>query len=104
MVNHMKNSFGHRPPTTDCQAYPQHLATIVMQQCSSLYCTALFRMTPAALRTNLVEFLTALLPQAEESGLLLALHPDDPPRSILGLPNIASTGQHRLLCQRTELL
>lgn len=37
---------------------------------------------------NLTYFLQAILPTAEESGIQMAIHPDDPPWSIFGLPRI----------------
>ena len=46
----------------------------------------------AVLRRHLVEFLQAVTPRAEELGVTLTLHPDDPPRPLFGLPRVASSG------------
>ena len=45
----------------------------------------------AALRANLFSFLEQVLPRAEAAGVNLAIHPDDPPRDMLGLPRIICT-------------
>lgn len=45
----------------------------------------------ARLRQHLIEFLEAVTPAAESLGVKLTLHPDDPPRPLLGLPRVAST-------------
>ncbi|NLS03681.1 mannonate dehydratase [Rhizobium sp. P32RR-XVIII] len=47
----------------------------------------------AKLRQHLIEFLQAVTPAAEARGVKLTLHPDDPPRSLFGLPRIASSAE-----------
>lgn len=44
-------------------------------------------------RQNLYRFLQQVLPAAEALGVKLAIHPDDPPRDMLGLPRIICTAE-----------
>jgi mannonate dehydratase len=46
-----------------------------------------------AARANLAAFVRELAPLAEDLGVFLALHPDDPPWSLLGLPRVVSTAK-----------
>ena len=48
---------------------------------------------PQQLKANLFYFLQQVIPAAEQAGVLLCIHPDDPPFSILGLPRVVSTEQ-----------
>jgi mannonate dehydratase len=47
------------------------------------------------LRENLLNFLSEIAPEAENAGVKLALHPDDPPFPVLGLP--------RVVCDENDL-
>ena len=42
-------------------------------------------------RANLIAFLEDVIPVAEDAGVVMAIHPDDPPFSLFGLPRVVST-------------
>lgn len=45
------------------------------------------------LRANYARFLAEIIPTATDLGIRMCVHPDDPPRDILGLPRIVSDGE-----------
>ncbi|TPJ49570.1 mannonate dehydratase [Mesorhizobium sp. B2-6-4] len=47
----------------------------------------------AELRQNFMRFLAAVIPTAEEVGINMCVHPDDPPRPLFGLPRIISNAE-----------
>ncbi|MFA6467825.1 MAG: mannonate dehydratase [Bacteroidota bacterium] len=49
--------------------------------------------TETVLRDHLHYFLGKIIPVAEEAGILMAIHPDDPPFPILGLPRVLKNEQ-----------
>ncbi len=46
------------------------------------------------LRANLFSFLEQVLPRAEQLGVKLAIHPDDPPWDLFGLPRVICTAEN----------
>ncbi|MEA1786965.1 mannonate dehydratase [Arenibacter sp. GZD96] len=49
------------------------------------------KISKRALQKNLSYFLNAVIPEAEKLGIKMAIHPDDPPFSVFGIPRIVST-------------
>ena len=61
-------------------------------------------MSEDTLRGHLVDFLSEVAPLAEELGLRLCCHPDDPPFPLLGLPRIMSTeAQYRAVMEAVDI-
>ena len=57
-----------------------------------------------SLRSHLIDFLSEVAPVAQELGLRLCCHPDDPPFPLLGLPRIMSTeAQYAQVMQAVDI-
>jgi mannonate dehydratase len=50
-------------------------------------------LTADGLRQNLLSFLAEIVPAAEGAGIKLAIHPDDPPFPLFGLPRVVSRAE-----------
>jgi mannonate dehydratase len=99
----------------DLQAARNHLQSLTAGQRDTLYRNALLGLPGSSepftreqvlaaletyagidakkLKQHLFYFLQQVVPVAEEAGLKMAIHPDDPPYAVLGLPRIMSTEQ-----------
>jgi len=56
------------------------------QEALDAYC----KIDRTTLKNHLIYFLQQIIPVAESCGVMMSLHPDDPPYSILGLPRVVS--------------
>lgn len=65
----------------------ESFSLVQFQQALDAYATV----DAARLRENLLYFLQNVIPVAEKYGVKMALHPDDPPYPILGLPRVVCT-------------
>lgn len=64
-----------------------------LEHLTSLF-EAYTHVTEEDLWQNLAYFLEAVIPAAERSGIRMAIHPDDPPWSVFGLPRIITSQAH----------
>ena len=78
------------PGTVDDLTPPEFLAQLATYA----------RIDEEQLRANMYGFLNEISPVLEETGVRMAIHPDDPPRPIFGLPRILSNAADiRRMCR-----
>mmetsp|Transcript_82566 Transcript_82566/g.210021 ORF Transcript_82566/g.210021 Transcript_82566/m.210021 type:complete len:426 (+) Transcript_82566:92-1369(+) len=51
-------------------------------------------LTEEDVQNNLIYFIKQVVPVAEEAGVYMGIHPDDPPIRLFGLPRVVSTASH----------
>jgi len=56
----------------------------------------------STLKANLLQFLSEIIPVAKEAKVKMAIHPDDPPFPLLGLPRVVSTIEDALEITKAE--
>jgi mannonate dehydratase len=78
-VNRIDPDQGIQLPGWDASYQPEQLKALLEEYAS---------LDDEGLWTNLEYFLKKVIPVAEEAGIKMAIHPDDPPRPIFGLPRI----------------
>lgn len=78
-VNRIDPDKGIQLPGWDTSYQPEQLKTLLEEYAS---------LDEEGLWTHLEYFLKKIIPVAEEVGIRMAIHPDDPPRPIFGLPRI----------------
>ena len=74
-------------PLKDGLSLPGWDASYEKEEMKALF-AAYAEVGEAGLWENLAYFLKAIIPVAEECGVVMAIHPDDPPYPIFGLPRI----------------
>jgi mannonate dehydratase len=79
VVNKIDPAQGINLPGWDASYKPEELKALL---------TAYWGVGEEKLWTNLEAFLKGVIPAAQEAGIKMAIHPDDPPRPIFGLPRI----------------
>lgn len=84
---YIKDQLDKMDPLTGELSLPGWDASYTKEDLASLF--ALYaKVTEEDLWNNLAYFLNAIIPVAEEAGVKMAIHPDDPPYPIFGLPRI----------------
>ena len=76
---------------TSWRGCPALMIATIFPACAA--CSTAIAGSRRPLRENLARFLREIIPLAEELGMRFAIHPDDPPRPLMGLPRIVSNAE-----------